>query len=438
MVLYNSLFFIVIILGFPFIIPIVLLSEKRRKTVLQRLGLANLPEGIKKNISHKPDKKQIWVHALSVGEVISAVPFVKGLKDSFRNKKIFFSVSTLTGFEIADSYVKEFVDEIFFFPYDLVFSVKYIAGIIDPDIVIIVETDIWPNFLFEMKKRNVPVILVNTRLSKKSFSGYKRIRCFMEAIFLTFSKICTQSSEDAQRFKHLGVPDSKIVITGNFKFDQEYDFMSETEIQSLKQSINILPAQKIILAGSTHKGEESIILNAFEKIIAMYSDVVLIVAPRDPRRAESVCRHFLSAGFSAITLKNVNRRKQGEVLKVIVVDTIGLLTKLYAVADIAFVGGSLVNCGGHNPLEPAALSKPIIFGPDMSDFAETSKMLVESGGAVRVQNAESLYETFANLLGNRTKSQNMGKRVFQVYSANSGAVKKTIGVVDSLLQLKSK
>ena len=430
-ILYNSFFFIGLVLGFPFIIPIVLLSAKRRKTVLQRLGLAHRTEGIKKNISHKPDRKPIWVHALSVGEVISAVPFVRELKNSFRNKDIFFSVSTLTGFEIADSYVKEYVDQIFFFPYDLVFSVKHIARKIDPGIVIIVETDIWPNFLFEMKKRNVPVFLVNTRLSKKSFSGYKRIRCFMEAIFLTFSKICTQSSEDAQRFKHLGVPDNKIITTGNFKFDQVYDLMSETQINNLKRSINILPMQKIILAGSTHKGEESIILNAFSEIAAIYSDLVLIVAPRDPRRAESVCSIFVSAGFSAITLKNINRIRQEETVKVIVVDAIGILTKLYAVADIAFVGGSLVNCGGHNPLEPAAMSKPIIFGPYMSDFAEVSKMLVESEGAVRIQNAESLYETFASLLGNRTKCQNMGRRAFQVYSANSGAVNKTLDVLGS-------
>ena len=173
--LYNILMFTGIVLGFPLIVPMMLASDKRRKTFLPRLGLAALPEGISENRSHKPDSKPVWIHALSVGEVISAVPLVKGLSGCLRDKNIVLSVSTKTGIEIANRLLKDYVDAIFFFPYDLAFSVKHISAKVDPAIVVIVESDIWPNFLFEMKRRKVPVALVNARLSNRSFSGYRRL-----------------------------------------------------------------------------------------------------------------------------------------------------------------------------------------------------------------------------------------------------------------------
>ncbi|MCJ7541054.1 MAG: 3-deoxy-D-manno-octulosonic acid transferase, partial [Desulfobacterales bacterium] len=194
-ILYNILFFIVVVLGFPFLIPIVLLSEKRRQTVLKRLGLTSLPdEFIQSRVRH-PGKKLIWVHALSVGEVLSAAPLVKGLRNLFDTEDIIFSVSTKTGFEIASEHLRDSVDAIFFFPYDIKFSVKHITGKLNPSIVVIVETDIWPNFLFEMKKRNTPVIFVNARLSKSSFVGYKRLGFFTKPLFFCFANICTQSME---------------------------------------------------------------------------------------------------------------------------------------------------------------------------------------------------------------------------------------------------
>ena len=201
--IYNVLLSIGIILGFPFIITIVLISPRRRKTFQQRLGLKPLPESVRQNKLHTPDKKPIWVHALSVGEVISAVPLVKGIKERFRNKDIVFSVSTKTGFEIANKLLKENVEGIFFFPYDIAFSVKQMIGEIDPALVVVVETDIWPNFLFQMKKRNIPVILVNARLSNSSFLGYRRLLFFTKTLFRSFSKICAQSGKDGERFRLL-------------------------------------------------------------------------------------------------------------------------------------------------------------------------------------------------------------------------------------------
>ena len=432
-ILYNFLMFMGLTLGLPLIIPTVLTTEKRRKTFLQRLGLAGLPESIKKRNSFSSSNKPIWVHALSVGEVISAVPLVKGLTGHLGKNSIVFSAATKTGFEVAGKLLKDRVDAIFFYPYDLLFSVKYITAKVDPAAVILVETDIWPNFLFELKKRRVPVALVNARLSKNSFHSYSRISFFMEPMLSTFSRICAQSTEDVHRFEDLGFPSNRIIRTGNIKFDQELDTAPKADLEELRQSMGIKPRQDILLAGSTHKGEEEILLEAFSRLQREFSDLLLVVAPRDPDRAESVCGIFRSAGLSAHSLKDLGRVEPVTKFDVIVIDTIGILRRLYALADIAFVGGSLVSLGGQNPLEPAAYSKPILFGPDMSDFREVSHLLLRAGGAVRVHDADSLYRNVAMLLGDRNRSQTIGKKAFDVFCANKGAVEKTLREIRSIL-----
>ena len=431
--LYNILFFIVMTLGIPLIIPMVLISDKRRRTVLQRLGIARLPRELTRKRPDTSEKKRVWIHALSVGEVLSSVPLVKGLKECSNTGEIVFSASTKTGFDIAKQYLANTVHSIFYFPYDLTFSVKHIVQRIDPAVVVIVETDIWPNFLFEMKKRQVPVILINARLSKKSFFGYKRLGLFAKQVFLNFFHICTQSLEDAGRFQELGVPFHRITITGNVKFDVTHQIQSSQETVSLRQSMHIQNARKIFLAGSTHPGEESMLLDAFSRIKNQAGDLLLIVAPRNPERAGSVSRMFNSAGYSVGLMKELKKISSGKRLDVIIIDTMGLLKKLYAIADIAFIGGSLVNCGGHNPLEPAAFSKPIIFGHDMSDFADISRMLLDAKGAVRVKDAKDLYKALVSLMENDKRALEMGKNALGVLTANKGAVEKTIKVIKPYL-----
>jgi len=427
--LYNILFFTVMTLGFFLIIPMVLISDKRRKTVLQRLGIAGLPREFMPGKPGKPVRKYIWVHALSVGEVLSSVPLVKGLKECSNTRDIVFSASTKTGFDIAKQYLTESVHSIFYFPYDLTFSVKHIVQRIDPAVVVIVETDLWPNFLFEMKKRRVPVFLVNARLSKKSFLGYKRFRFFTKQVLLKFVHICTQSLKDTKRFQELGVPFDRISITGNVKFDVTHQIQDSQETDRLRQSMHIQNTRKVFLAGSTHPGEESMLLDAFSRIKHHEVDLLLIVAPRNPERAGSVFRIFDSAGYSVGLMKELEKISSSKRLDVIIIDTIGILKRLYAIADIAFIGGSLVNCGGHNPLEPAAFSKPIIFGHDMSDFADISRMLLDAGGAVRVKDAKDLYNALVSLMENDKRALEVGKNALGVLTANKGAVEKTIKVI---------
>jgi len=225
-----------------------------------------------------------------------------------------------------------------------------------------------------------------------------------------------------------------ISTTGNIKFDQPYDPVSEEEIEILKQSMNIQPFKKILIAGSTHEGEESILIDAFSRIRKDFADTVLIVVPRNPERAKSVLKLCKSAGFSSILMKDFENIDKDEKFDVIIVDVIGILKKLYAIADVAFVGGSLVNLSGHNPLEPAAFSKPVIFGQYMSDFAYISQMLLDSGGAAQVKNTNSLYETIAGILSDSGKARNMGEKAFKVFNANKGAVEKTLKVIECQLR----
>jgi 3-deoxy-D-manno-octulosonic-acid transferase len=430
--LYNLLLFLAVIIGFPLIVPLIILSDKRRKTFLQRLGLKPAQECR----THKSETgKRIWIHALSVGEVLSALPLVEKLTELFGCRNIIFSASTRTGFEIANSLLKGKTQFVFFFPYDLLFSVKIIANRIKPDLVIIVETDIWPNFLFEMESRKVPVILVNARLSERSFRGFRRFLFFTKPLFAKFRTICTQTAEDARRFALLGLHEKAILITGNIKFDQADSQVTDTEIRTLRESLNIAESGTLIVAGSTHEGEEQILSAAFLQLKKLYPDNILLIVPRDPARGISVCRLFRNSGFSAVTLSESKEILSDSLgTDVIVIDRIGLLRKLYALADIAFVGGSLLPFGGHNPLEPAAFSKPILFGPYMSDFKEIAAMLRASGGALQVCDAESFYKAATEFLEDKLQAQYAGRLAAEVFYANKGAVEKTVNLIETCLK----
>ncbi len=431
---YNLLLLLIAIIFSPFIIPVLLLSEKRRKTFLPRLGISKIFYGFEYNGRPAARKQTIWVHALSVGEVLSAVPLVKKLGKDIADAKIVFSVSTQTGYEIAGKLLSEAVDTVFFFPYDLYFSVKSVVRKIDPELVVIVESDIWPNFLFEMKNRAVPVVLVNARLSDRSFKRYRQFSFIIKKLLAYFAVICAQSAQDAERYLTAGIPAEIVTVTGNIKFDQESTAFSKAEILELKNSLRITSESKILLAGSTHQGEESIISEVFGKLKKEIKELVLIIAPRNPERAESVYGIYQSAGYSAVQLKDIHRADSAEGYDVIIIDIIGILNKLYSIADVAFIGGSLVKRGGHNPLEPAAFSKPIIFGPYMSNFAEISDMLLKAGAARQVLNAADFYEVASRLLLDKKESAGMGKNAYAVFADNKGAVEKIINEIRKLLK----
>ena len=432
---YNIAAAAALLLAFPFVLPYIVLSAKRRRVILQRLALVRPSIRFR---SEPPTGKPIWVHALSVGEVFSGVPLVHALASRYARQPIVFSASTLGGYEMARQKLGDTAAAVFFFPYDLPLAVKRMAAWISPKIVIIIETDIWPNFLSEMQRRKVPVILANAKLSNRSFAGYRRVAAFSRSLFAMVTRICCQTREDAARFKRLGVAEDRIEVTGNIKFDQSEDPPETKEIASLRTALNSEPLRPVWVVGSTHDGEEEIIRQALTLVKKEHADLLLIVAPRDPSRAGAVCRLFNAAGLGTVAMSAFSGLKpmpSGRI-EVVVIDVLGILKKLYALADVALVGGSLLQIrgiGGHNPLEPAAFGKPVQFGPNMKNFKEIERLLLEAGGAVQVTDARSIANSLRELLVDHELADRMGFNAHAVFKANKGAVKNTLKAAAALI-----
>lgn len=424
-VLYNILLFLSLVLALPFIVVKVLTSEKRQKTLIRRLR----PEAFIRPSGAQP----VWIHALSVGEVLAASSLIKPIKRAYAQRPVVLSVSTLTGHEVAKQGLENQVDGLFFFPYDLPWSVKKTIRAVDPGLFILVESDIWPNFTYEMRQRYVPFILVNGRVSPGSFSGYSRLSFFMKSVFSKISSICAQTDMDARRFVALGAAPEKVHVTGNLKFDQPLISVSEAEISELRGSMRIGPKAPVWVAGSTHEGEEAMLLHCFEALKSKVPGLVLVVVPRDPRRARRVQGIFEQAGLLAPLRTELGKLDVGSAPEVIIVDTMGELRRLYAAAHVAFVGKSLINLGGQNPLEPAALKKPVLFGPHMFNFAGIAERLVQEGGAFQVANEGELVQGVGDLLADPVRLNTMGSQAYAVFRMNRGAVDKTLAVIQGFL-----
>jgi 3-deoxy-D-manno-octulosonic-acid transferase len=434
---YKIIINILFIISLPVLPFIYFFSKKRRANMLSRFGIRT---GFK---SRQTGKKRIWIHALSVGEVISAVPFVSALKDQFKDLDIVFTASTKTGFEMADSlFFKKIsqnndtalVDQLGYFPFDLGYCVKKVSQQIEPDAVVLVETDLWPDFLYEMKKREIPVVLINARLSKRSLNGYLIFRKFSTLFFSFLTGIMVQTPLDEERFRRLGIDKSRISVTGNIKFDQPVADMNQARVDSLRNRFGIQKGTKVLVAGSTHEGEEKILCGAYKRMKKDFSELLMILAPRNPQRCPSILSYFLSKEVHAVFMSTLEEssHKLNRRPDVILVDKMGALCRLYAVCDVAFIGGSMVRQGGHNPLEPAAFSKPVLFGSDMSDFSLISRMLLDHGGAKMVESEQKLIKELEIILQSGQVQQHMGTQSFEVFSKNCGAVQRIIDNLEHL------
>lgn len=423
---YNFLMLVGLTLLLPIWLPLMAHREKHRSTFLKRLFMESI-DGDENGATVDGGTGRIWIHALSVGEVLSAEPLVETLQKRYGAERLVFSASTQTGFEMATRVIAPHVSTIRHFPYDSLFSVNRSLAVIQPRQVLIVETDIWPNFLYRLHKCRIPVHLVNARLSDRSFSGYQRLGFLMAPLLSIFGRICVQSALDRSRFRELGVADETLVTVGNIKFDQSPLNISRDELEQLEKTFSLRNDAPIWVAGSTHEGEEEIVCNALRRLSGSGIDVVTIVVPRDPQRAEAVCRIFRRSGIDTVTMKQAETERR--TAKVVVIDRIGILRTLYALADVAFVGGSLVKAGGHNPLEPASVAAPVLFGPHTDDFRLICHTLEKSGGAIRVSNADGLAEKIGELIVDANKRMAVGKRAQAIFRNNQGAVERTMAVV---------
>jgi 3-deoxy-D-manno-octulosonic-acid transferase len=416
-VLYNIGLVILTLILSPYILFRIVTVPKYRGGITQKLG--RVRKGVLKHL--RDGSRPIWVHAVSVGEVMAAHPLIRDLRKKYPGRKLILSTVTVTGNMTARQRVPE-ADAVFYFPFDYPWVVRRVIHKIHPEVVLIAETELWPNFFRELKRAGIPSALINGRISPRSFGNYLKFKGFFSRVFDNVTLFAMQSHDDAARIKEIGAPPERVLITGNLKFDQKLTPASDP-------LISIGRGRRVITAGSTHRGEESILLEIFSQLRKKHADLVLIIAPRHPERFDEVSGIVSNAGFEC----QRRTRLKGEVKDVVLLDTIGELRSCYALCDIAFVGGSLVKVGGHNLLEPAAMKKPVIFSRYMFNFKEISEAIIDAGGGYMVKDKEELYLILDKLLSDQQKAKEMGLRAFDVIAANSGATARTMEAVSGLL-----
>ncbi len=370
----------------------------------------------------------IWIHAVSVGEVVAAVPLIRALQSKYAAMPITVTTTTPTGAQRVRQTFGNTVTHIYM-PYDIPWCINRLINKIQPLCLVIMETELWPNLLNTCNNQSIPVIMANARLSDRSFPRYMRLRWFLKNILQQITFVATQSQLDTDRFLQLGLPYNKITTVGNLKFEVQID---EQQLHAGKKLKDTIGQRLVFVAASTHAGEEQQILQAFKLIQQSYCDCLLILIPRHPDRFNSVAE--------LLTQQRVNfiRRSSGEICAtdtaIILGDTMGEMYTYYAAADVAFVGGSLVPIGGHNLLEPAALGVPCITGPYLENFKDIAKLLIGAGLLQVVQDGAQLAQQCKEWFGSKDLRAQLGNNAKKIILQNRGATKKILNVICQYLE----
>ena len=366
----------------------------------------------------------IWVHAVSVGETIAAAPMVRRLLARDPAITILMTAMTDTGMAQA---MKMFGDQVqyAYAPYDTPGAIRRFLDRTNPNILVIMETEIWPNMISQSRARRVPVFLINARLSERSARGYERVKRLVAPIVRSISWVAAQAEKDAERFRRIGVAACKVAVTGSVKFDVDIPGLVREASLQLRALLSDRP---VWIAGSTHEGEDAQLLAAHQQLLEAHPDALLIIVPRHPERFESVADTITRQGLS------LARRSRGEEpvgVEVYLGDTMGELMTLYGASDAAFVGGSLIERGGHNPLEPAGWGIPVISGPNVFNFETIYQRLLDDRGVVIVNGSDELFQHLSVLFDNEEERCASGQRALQVVNKNRGALDR---VVDGIIE----
>ena len=366
----------------------------------------------------------IWFHAASVGEVTALATVVYEINCTLPDLRVVVSTTTLTGQKRARELIPS-AECVFFAPLDILWAVRRILRRLDPKALILTETELWPNLIVQARRRGCTIGLINGRMSEKSVRGYRPVEKLMKSVLQCFHVMCVQTERDRDRFLTLGADPEKMAVLGNIKFDL-LRFLSTLKISDLtRESLRIAPQSKVIVAGSTRPGEEEILLSHFHKIKERQRDSVFIMAPRHLDRMGEV--------EGIVSEHNLNFVKRSDVdastpihSGILLLDTMGELSRIYSLADVAFVGGSLVPLGGHNPLEPAMWGVPVLFGPHRHNVRRITDLLIREGGGIEVTNGDDFAEIALRLLQNPDERKRMGEAALKVVEANSGVSSRTV------------
>jgi 3-deoxy-D-manno-octulosonic-acid transferase len=392
-------------------------------TLRQRFGY--LP------VSFNPDGDEaVWIHAVSVGEALTARPLLAELRRRYPKLRLVVSTTTLAGQQVARQNLQG-VDEVFYFPFDLGFSVRRILRLVRPRLFLMMETEIWPNLLRACRRSGVKTVMVNGRVSDRSYPRYRLIRPFFRRVLDDVDRFCVQGEESRRRLLDLGAAPARMTVTGSLKFDSLPSARQARHGDRVVRFFRVAPSRPVVIAGSTMRGEETHVLDAFGAVRGV-DQSLLILAPRHPERFAEVERMAKDAGFDTVRRSELEIDKE-PCAEVVVLDSIGELAQLYQVATLVFVGGSLVETGGHNILEPAAFGKPIVFGPHMHNFAEIAGVFLSNGAAVQVASGNELGVVLRRLLHDPAERARLGGAARTLVDANRGAKDKTMAVIGELL-----
>ena len=421
----HALYSVVLALGFVIGMPWFLWkgrsSGKYLRTFRERMG--RLPVYL-----NLDGDRSIWIHAVSVGEVLAARPLVPALRERFPSHRIFLSTTTLTGNEVAKKSVRG-LDGLFFAPFDFPHAVRHALEVVNPSLLVLVETELWPNLIHEASRRGARVALVNGRISLRSFPRYKRMGRFLSRVLSEIDLFLMQGEPHAERIRAMTAPPERVMVTGNLKFDAVFAGRPPERLVRLLHGGSPRP---LWVAGSTVPGEEELVLRAFHRVRERVPHARLLLAPRHPERFALVPSLIEAAGFRCLRRSALDPASwsDGEVL---LLDTLGELAQVYSLASVVFVGGSLVPSGGHNILEPAVAGKAVVVGPHMENFQEIADAFRAESAMVQVGSADALGREVAALLLDEPRRRELGERARNLVGRNRGAVSRTTDALVPLL-----
>jgi 3-deoxy-D-manno-octulosonic-acid transferase len=430
-VLYSLLILILGVVVSPYLAYQAIRYKKYIGSLGQRMGY--LP------VSFNLDgEESIWIHAVSVGETMTVRALIADLRRRYPNLRIFLSTTTMAGQQVARRNVHD-VDAVFYLPLDLPMIVRRTLRLVKPRLFVMMETEIWPNLLRQCKRMGVATVLVNGRISSRSYPRYKIAKPFFKGVLADVDRFCMQTEESARRVIDLGADPAKVVVTGSLKFDS-LDVPGVLTLDGRGQNrvlryFRMTSGRQVVVAGSTMREEEQIVLQAFRRIKASTANPLLVLAPRHPERFAEVAQLARDQAF--VTAKRTDLQIDAEPrADVVVLDTIGELAQVYQIATAVFVGGSLVDTGGHNVLEPAVFGKPIVFGPYMHNFKEIAEAFVAQDAAIQVTGPHGLEEALLGLLTDPVQRARLGAAARALVESNRGAKDKCLAMIAQLLPLR--
>ena len=427
--LYNILLSVAALFLIPFFLVKIVFAGKYRKSIGPKLGF--IPDRIFGGMTGSP---RIWVHAVSVGEVTAAAPVISSLRRSSPAACIVLSTSTETGQEMARRLVTDATAHIYY-PLDIPAIVRKVIDRVRPDIFVPVETEIWPNFIRACRERMIPVVMINGRISPRSFGRYRKTRFFWGPIMNGIDTTGVISAIDASRLEVLGVDAAKIHIMGNAKYDSLAARADESIRDEVAARLDIPPGTPVFVAGSTHEGEDEVVLKVYRGLVERDPDMLMIIVPRHPERGRSVLSLAQDAGFrDCVTMSAIRKGERRGGRRIVIVDVIGELFRVYSLATAVFCGGSLVPRGGQNILEPAAWGKVVLYGPSMEDFTDERERLEEAGGGITVSDGDQLLAEILRLIEDPEALRVRGEAGRAIVASNGGAARRYAELISQTLE----